>query len=482
MKNSLFLYLAALVLIFPTMIFPAPLFGDKVEYPAGIAPIDICAADFNGDGTDDLAIANFTYSDIDVSILINRGDGTFDNVVSYNIGRNYIQSLARADLDNDGDIDLAVARAGSTNNVLILLNNGDGTFILSKTYTAGEYALSLCSYDLNNDSLIDLAVAYEASNEMSILLNNGDSTFTDTAHYACGTWATSITGGDFNNDSAVDLAVTNAIDAYTSGRLSIYINKGDGTFMDSVNYPAGWQPYSVFAGDFDDDNNLDLAVADGDYGGRIVVLMGSDSAVFQTPAYYDVGHNARDVYAANLDNNNSLDIIAGIGTDSSVVVLLNNGDGTFLVENSYPVGNYIYNVCGGDFDRDGDIDLAAAGQSHGQVIILFNQTITYTAVSESRNGNSPNSGFSLSSNHPNPFNPITTFEYTLPYRSDVSINVYNLLGQKVRTLFEGEKSRGTYSVRWNGADYFDREVAAGIYFYRMKAGDFVETKKMVLLK
>lgn len=90
--------------------------------------------------------------------------------------------------------------------------------------------------------------------------------------------------------------------------------------------------------------------------------------------------------------------------------------------------------------------------------------------------------FSLGQNYPNPFNPNTTFDFALPHLSQVKIDVFNVLGQKITTLAEGEYEAGNYSVNWDGTDDFGQAAATGIYFYRMNAGDFQETKKLMLLK
>ncbi len=90
--------------------------------------------------------------------------------------------------------------------------------------------------------------------------------------------------------------------------------------------------------------------------------------------------------------------------------------------------------------------------------------------------------FELSQNYPNPFNPVTTIEYSLPRRSSVKIDVFNLLGQKVRTLVDREESAGTYSIAWDGTSSTGEAVSTGIYFYRFQADDHVETRKMLLLK
>ncbi len=90
--------------------------------------------------------------------------------------------------------------------------------------------------------------------------------------------------------------------------------------------------------------------------------------------------------------------------------------------------------------------------------------------------------FELSQNYPNPFNPVTSIAYSLPARSHVTIEVYNVLGQKVRTLVEETKSAGSYRIEWNGNDDVGRPVSTGVYLYRFQAGNVVQTKKMLLLK
>ena len=85
--------------------------------------------------------------------------------------------------------------------------------------------------------------------------------------------------------------------------------------------------------------------------------------------------------------------------------------------------------------------------------------------------------FLLKQNYPNPFNPVTKIEYTLSANSKVSLIIYNLLGQEVAQLINGPQSAGTHIVFWDAS-----KVSSGIYFYRLQAGDFVRTKKMVLLK
>jgi hypothetical protein len=90
--------------------------------------------------------------------------------------------------------------------------------------------------------------------------------------------------------------------------------------------------------------------------------------------------------------------------------------------------------------------------------------------------------FELSQNYPNPFNPTTTIDYSVPKTTQVIIEVFNVLGQKVRTLVNESKSAGSYRIEWNGTDEASNPVSTGVYLYRFQAGDVVQTKKMLLIK
>ena len=90
--------------------------------------------------------------------------------------------------------------------------------------------------------------------------------------------------------------------------------------------------------------------------------------------------------------------------------------------------------------------------------------------------------FELSQNYPNPFNPTTKINFQLPEQQVVSLKVYNMMGQEVATLVDGPKEAGYHTAVWNGFDKYGNQVASGIYYYRIIAGTFVRTKKMLLLK
>ena len=90
--------------------------------------------------------------------------------------------------------------------------------------------------------------------------------------------------------------------------------------------------------------------------------------------------------------------------------------------------------------------------------------------------------YSLGQNYPNPFNPTTTIAYSIERKGHVNVSIYNILGQKVYNLVDREMEPGSYQATWEGTDTFGSEVASGIYFYKMISNNYVETRKMLLMR
>jgi hypothetical protein len=103
------------------------------------------------------------------------------------------------------------------------------------------------------------------------------------------------------------------------------------------------------------------------------------------------------------------------------------------------------------------------------------------ATSGSDSGGTPE-GFDLYQNYPNPFNPQTVIRYDLPLGGLVNVSLYNMAGQKVATLVDGEMEAGSHSVAWNARDANGEILASGLYLYRMETGGVVKTRKLVLMR
>lgn len=115
--------------------------------------------------------------------------------------------------------------------------------------------------------------------------------------------------------------------------------------------------------------------------------------------------------------------------------------------------------------------VVSAVMSDGSEIRSYPETITLKTLS-----------LALSQNYPNPFNPVTRIGYTLPEVAQMSLSIYNVQGKLIITLEEGVRSEGMHLVTWDGRDSEGNEVSTGVYFYRLKTGSTIMTKKMVLLK
>ena len=151
----------------------------------------------------------------------------------------------------------------------------------------------------------------------------------------------------------------------------------------------------------------------------------------------------------------------------------------------------------GDVDGDGDLDLAVSNISGMQLLDLKRMGRSpwimhrgnpgrtgamFDALTDNDDLDVPVLTTSLLGNYPNPFNPETTISYNLKDAGQVTLDIYNLKGQKVKTLVNENKAAGSHNVVWNGTDTNNKSVSSGVYFYKIRNGKFSSTKKMILMK
>ena len=162
----------------------------------------------------------------------------------------------------------------------------------------------------------------------------------------------------------------------------------------------------------------------------------------------------------------------------------NNGEVMFSGDSITLPGNTSHHIIPnwGDLANDSLKILIDSGNNGGYDDSMYVNNNIVADVDEDEHGNILPHQFELSQNYPNPFNPVTNIKYNIPARSYVTIEVYNVIGQKIRTLVDENKSAGEYHTTWNGDDSYGQKVSTGVYFCRFQAGDYVETKKMILLK
>lgn len=343
------------------------------EYRAGIRPVAVAVADFNGDGKPDVVVGN--QGDGTISILLNKGDGMLLPAVNYQTGS--VQSpyaIAVGDVNGDGKIDIVTGGSGvSTGELGVFLGNGDGTFQAGGAYaSASQTPNAIALADLNGDGKMDLVVnsglpADGSLNAViSVLIGKGDGTFkTATTVKLPNLESTTacMAIGDFNGDSKIDVA------AVDRGTLTILLGKGDGTFQSPAFYTAPFT-YSIAAGDLNVDHALDLVL--GNYNGTVSVLLGNGDGTFQNAVNAANPVIAWSSAIADLNGDGKLDVITA-GTNS-VTVFLGDGKGGL----SAPV---IYASTAGpaspgsltttDLNGDGHLDVVSANYDTASISTIL---------------------------------------------------------------------------------------------------------------
>ncbi len=331
-------------------------FADVRTFSVGTSPQSVAVGDFNGDGKPDLVVANSGSNN--VSILLGNGDGTFQYQVTYTTGTTPY-SVAVGDFNGDTHLDLAVANDAS-NSVSILLGNGDGTFQNAVNYSVGSNPHSVAVGDFNRDGKLDVVTANYSSGNVSVLLGNGNGTLQTMVNYAAGTDPRSVTVADFNGDGAPDVAVANG----GSSNVSVLLNNGSGVLQAAVNYGAGPAPTSVAAGDFNNDGRPDLAVTNSS---GVDVLLNTGIGTFGTAVSYAAGTGPSSVVVSDFNNDHNQDLLVGNTTSNNISILTGNGDGTFNAANSYLAGSQPASVAAADINGDGNQDAVIVNSADGTV-------------------------------------------------------------------------------------------------------------------
>jgi hypothetical protein len=288
----------------------------RTSVSVGSSPFAVVLADFNGDGNLDAATANSSSNN--VSVVLGNGSGTFDPTtrVDYPAGTQPL-SIAAADVNGDGRLDLIVAN-GSSNNVGVLLANSSGSGFNSMTTTpCGTDPIFVATADFNGDGKLDIVTANFNAASVTILLGNGTGSFPTRTDLSVGTNPTSVAIGDLNGDGKLDLAVADN----GSNAISIYLGNGDGTFTASTGVTTGCGPFAVAMADLNGDGKQDLAVS-GLCQNGISVVLGDGTGKFGPLYTYATGGGPSGLIASDLNGDGKPDLVAANYNSNSLSVLL----------------------------------------------------------------------------------------------------------------------------------------------------------------
>jgi len=157
-------------------------------------------------------------------------------------------------------------------------------------------------------------------------------------------------------------------------------------------------------------------------------------------------------------------------------------EGQFGIDGNISEPSLFCDTAVGDLRLQATSPCAPANNTCGELIGALGVGCGGTDVDEDDSHDGLPMEFAVSQNYPNPFNPATTISYALPVASHVDLALYNLLGQRITTLVDKIQPPGKHTIIWNGRDSHGEEVSTGIYFYRITAGDFTQTRKMMLVR
>jgi hypothetical protein len=328
--------------------------------------------------------------------------------------------------------------------------------------------------DINGDGFPDIVTANRDGNNASILMNNGDEMFAPPINFeGNGNGETAAASSDVNGDGIMDLF----LGAIYSDEVILWLGDGNGSFIFSDKVTVGNAPWMVVSGDVNSDGIPDVVCANSSSSSFSVVLCDTTGNL-SLPVNYTVGQFPISVDLGDVDGDLDLDIVTSNFTGANFTLYENDGTGVFINRNDLPSNQAGSCAVFHDRDNDGDMDMTGIDEMQDLLILFTNNPATEVNIED----DFPEE-FVLYQNYPNPFNPTTKIKFTIPVTlsgvegSLVTLKIYDILGNEITTLVNEEKEPDFYEINFDATG-----LPSGMYFYTLKAGNYSETKKMILLK
>ncbi|MDP1678013.1 MAG: FG-GAP-like repeat-containing protein, partial [Bacteroidota bacterium] len=493
-------------------------------------------ADVNNDGYPDLFMANYDGQGSS-HLFINKKNGTFKDVIALSgfDSVTYITTAAFGDYNNDGKIDLLLATGGkvklllykniSTNDSIQFIESGQKSYIEDPITP-----MQVTFIDYDHDGNQDIYVVHDGMVHSNLFHNDSNGTFTDVSiktglnDVGIGN-SMGVYWADFDRDGWEDVYVTRI------KKGGMYRRQQDGTYQNmaaETGAEKNGMSWGLVWEDFDNDGDLDMFIVNS-YGYDITKSLYyqnnyglySDKA---TEYGLDFPIDFYGVACADFNNDGYLDIFAPA----------TNGENKYLVNTKVNKGNWakvtLHGVSINAMAIGVRVRIVAGGQTYIRSVTAGNGYISQMsptlhfgigsstvidemeifwkkgyvqrfttldvnkAYSLTEGGNPITSvqivqnidvplQFSLEQNYPNPFNPSTTIQYQLPTDSFVALKLFDVLGREIATLVDTHFPAGIHQYQLSSDDFqLGSGVSSGVYFYRLQAGKYFETKKMIVLQ